>query len=169
MLVLYRGDLLEGVYDDWTLIERERVRILYLNALTQLMNYHANVGNFEKGMTFARAILKEDPLREDTHRTLMRLYLSSGQRALAVQQYRTCATILERELGVPPMEESQQLYRQIVAPTLSQATSGTDTTAVPPETEHHLRTVVRNLEQAHTHLKQAAHVMANLMHVKVDA
>lgn len=164
LLALYRGELLDGIYDDWLLIERERLRLMYLNALTQLMNYYAHGGALEKGMGFARTILKEDPLREDIHRILMRLYLADGQRPLAVQQYRTCVAILDRELGVPPMAETDQLYQQIVNPS-AQLTLATNMLSIHPEMEQHLQTAVHNLEQAHSHLIEAANLMARLMYV----
>jgi DNA-binding SARP family transcriptional activator len=43
----------------------------------------------------------------------MRLYLKSGQRALAARQYGICRLTLAKELGVLPMEETQTLYAQI--------------------------------------------------------
>ena len=58
-------------------------------------------------------ILDLDPLREEIHREMMRLYYRNGQRAQALRQYDTCSNILEQELGVPPMEETQMLRVQI--------------------------------------------------------
>ena len=34
---LYVGDLLPACYDDWVLLERERLRQRYINALEQLI------------------------------------------------------------------------------------------------------------------------------------
>ena len=43
VLTLYHGELLEGVYDEWALRERERFRSLYLNCLTApFMEFHAS-------------------------------------------------------------------------------------------------------------------------------
>ena len=114
-LALYRGELLEGVYEDWALRERERFRTLYLNCLTRLMEFHASKGNFAQSIAYGHEILRVDPLREEIHRSLMRLYLESGQRTLAIRQYAQCRDLLDEELSVPPLEETQTLYQQIVA------------------------------------------------------
>jgi DNA-binding SARP family transcriptional activator len=112
-LSLYIGDLLDGCYTDWAILERERLRLLYLKGLKHLMRHHQQVGNFEAGIACAQAILQQDPLREEIHRDLMRLYLANGQRALAVRQYQTCEKVLAQELNIPPMVETQMLYERI--------------------------------------------------------
>jgi DNA-binding SARP family transcriptional activator len=111
---LYAGDLLEGMHADWALRERERLHSLHLNSLGRLMGYHTLHGAFEAGLACGRRILDRDPLREGIHRDMMRLYFDNGQRALAVRQYRLCCEVLESELGIPPMEETQALHAQIV-------------------------------------------------------
>lgn len=113
-LQLYTGELLEGFYDDWVLRERERLRLLYLNSLLRLMAYYKHRGAYKEGLACGQQILQHDPLREDIHREVMCLYLRSGQRALAVQQYEICRKLLSVELDIPPMPETQTLYEQIV-------------------------------------------------------
>lgn len=115
VLTLYRGELLEGLYDDWALRERERFRSLHLNCLTRLMECHASRKNLEQSIALAHEILRRDPMREEIHRALMRLYLESGQRTQAMRQYLQCRDILDQELGVAPLEETQVLHQQICA------------------------------------------------------
>lgn len=115
VLSLYRGELLEGIYEDWALRERERFRSLHLNCLTRLMEFYACRKDFERSIALAQEILRRDPVREEIHRALMRLYLESGQRSLAVRQYFHCRDTLDQELGVGPLEETQVLYQQICA------------------------------------------------------
>ncbi|MFQ5854953.1 MAG: BTAD domain-containing putative transcriptional regulator, partial [Anaerolineae bacterium] len=73
-LRLYTGELLEGFYDDWALRERERLRFLYLNSLAHLMHYHKYQGAYEESLAYGQQILQHDPLREEIHREMMRLY-----------------------------------------------------------------------------------------------
>jgi DNA-binding SARP family transcriptional activator len=114
VLELYKGDLLEGVYSDWALRERERLRTLYLKSLIYLLQFHGFRGAYEKAIAYGQQVLALDPLREEIHRELIRLYWKNGQRALAVRQYETCRSILAKELRIAPLEDTQRLYTQIV-------------------------------------------------------
>ena len=58
------------------------------------------------------------------HRTLMRLYLQSGDVVNALQQYETCARLLKRELRIEPDAETKALQREILQ-LRSRAPSGT--------------------------------------------
>ena len=112
-LDLYAGDLLEGIYDDWCLYDRERLRLLYLNALGRLVTYHELHGSPEPGLAYCERILAHDRTRERVHRQMMRLYWRAGDRHAALAQYTRCAQILYDELGIPPMRETTLLYRQM--------------------------------------------------------
>jgi DNA-binding SARP family transcriptional activator len=113
VLQVYNGELLEGFYDDWALRERERFRILHLNSLAYLMQYKKYQGLYRDGLVYGQQILELDPLREEIQREMIRLLMSSGERAMAIRQYQTYSEMLENELGVEPMGETQALYAQI--------------------------------------------------------
>jgi DNA-binding SARP family transcriptional activator len=112
---LYRGDLLEGFYDDWVLREREYWRERYTATLICLMGIYRRRSEFERGLACGQKILTLDPLREEIHRSMIQLYMDAGQRSLAVRQYELCRETLAHELRIEPMEETQQLYQQIIA------------------------------------------------------
>jgi DNA-binding SARP family transcriptional activator len=110
---LYMGDVLDGVFDDWALRERERLRGLYLSSRARLLRYHASHGAPERAIAHAEEILRYDPLREEVHRELMRLQVATGARAMAARQYAVCKRALAAELGVDPMPETQALLAAI--------------------------------------------------------
>lgn len=113
-LNIYGGELLEGFYDDWALRERERLRLLFVKGQSHLLHYFHHQGAWDQGLSCARKIIDLDPLREEIHRKMMRLYFENGERTQALRQYQKCREILASELGVAPMEETQQLYRRIL-------------------------------------------------------
>lgn len=154
---MYTGELLEGFYDDWAVRERERLRQMYLSGLAHLMRFHRQRGSYEQGLAYGRRILNLDPLREEIHREMMQLYAESGQRALAIRQYESCCELLDEELGILPMDETQALYRQMTRGTdhARAMSSNTQGRLNPQHVLTQLRSTLRNLEKAHAQLRQA--------------
>jgi DNA-binding SARP family transcriptional activator len=111
---LYAGDLLQGIYDDWCLYDRERLRLLYLGALGKLMAYHSQRGDYEQALGYGQRILACDNTRERVHRRMMQLYWLSGQRDRALAQYKRCAQILRETLGIAPLAETRRLHQQML-------------------------------------------------------
>ena len=140
---LYRGDLLADCYEDWCIVERERLQGLYVRALAQLMARNSGNSEYDLAIDCARRILTCDPLREEVHRDLMRLHLDAGQPAAALRQYRQCEDMLRDELGVDPAPETRALLTPILG-----ATSGPDRTGVrgASATPRDLMTVARKIE-----------------------
>ncbi|MDA1356896.1 MAG: BTAD domain-containing putative transcriptional regulator [Proteobacteria bacterium] len=116
---LYRGDLLDGFalaelpFQEWLERERERLRELAFCVLQSLAAQHEELGAFEAAIEVARRAVAFDPLRESAHRTLMRLFDTSGQSGQALRQYESCSDILLRDLGVRPDAETERLYEGI--------------------------------------------------------
>jgi len=136
LLELYRGDFLEGFYDDWCLLERERLRALYLAALRALLAHHKERGDHGEALRYGQRLVVSDPLREEAHREVMQLLALLGRRNAALRQYLVCRRTLAEELGVEPLPETTALYHQIrqavVARSLAQtAPSPTDLGRVP--------------------------------------
>lgn len=65
----------------------------------------------------ARQQLEIEPWDERTHRQVMRLLASSGQRGAALAQFSACQRVLKTELGVAPEEETLALYQDICSRT----------------------------------------------------
>lgn len=112
-VALYTGDLLEGIYCDWCLYERERLCLLYLATLSKLASYCEHIGDWRRGLHYGESILARDNTRERVHLQMMRLYWMAGDRDAALAQYKRCCEILQDELGVAPMRETTQVYQQM--------------------------------------------------------
>jgi DNA-binding SARP family transcriptional activator len=117
---LYQGPLLEGWYQDWCLLERERLQNIYLAMLDKLMSYYEAHHDYETSLLYGMRIMHFDRVRERTHRQIMRLYYFLGDRAEALRQYEHCATALSEELGVVPSKQTKALYKQIQADQLDE-------------------------------------------------
>jgi DNA-binding SARP family transcriptional activator len=50
-----------------------------------------------------------EPLRESTHRAVVRAHLAEGNPAEALRQYRSYRQLLNDELGLPPSRQFQEL------------------------------------------------------------
>lgn len=119
---LYAGDFLAGftlrdtpAFDDWQLMEAERLRAALAGALERLARGYARQGAFAPALEFARRRLALDSLHEPAHQQLMRLHAWAGDRAAALRQYELCARALEAELGIEPSPETTALYEDIKA------------------------------------------------------
>jgi predicted ATPase len=111
---LYRGDFLEGFYDDWIISERYRFESLYLDALARLMILYEAGKDYLSALATALRLLSRDALREDAYQITMRAYCHLGQRKAALEQYERCREILLKELGAEPMVETRDLFLSIL-------------------------------------------------------
>jgi len=117
---LYRGDLLHGFsldetgFEEWLVVERERLRELAIEGLAKLLAHQARTSATEQGIQTAVRLLALDPLQEVVHRTLMRLYARQGRRTAALRQYQMCVDVLQRELRTEPEAETKQLYQELL-------------------------------------------------------
>ncbi len=111
---LYKGDFLEGFYDDWVINLQYRLQSLFMAALLQLMKSYEAAGDDRRAIDAALKLLSLDPLSETACRVAMRSYFRIGQRRLALDLYATLEQSLKRELGVYPAKETREIYRRIL-------------------------------------------------------
>jgi DNA-binding SARP family transcriptional activator len=96
------GELLADWYDDWVLLERERLRQLRLHAAEVLTQRLVTVGRYADAMEVALAALRSEPLRESAHRAVISVHLAEGNRSEALRQYRLYRDLLLAQLGLEP-------------------------------------------------------------------
>jgi DNA-binding SARP family transcriptional activator len=98
-------DLLPGWYDDWALMERERIRQRILHALEALSRQLARLGRFADAVDAALLAASADPLRESAQRALIEAHVAEGNLAEACRCYKTYRDLVRRELGVDPSSD----------------------------------------------------------------
>ncbi|HEY7690761.1 MAG TPA: BTAD domain-containing putative transcriptional regulator [Gaiellaceae bacterium] len=113
--VALHGDLLPGWYDDWIIFERERYRQLRLRALDRLCERLTAADRLDEALEAGLAAVKLEPLRESSHRAVVRAHLADGNVAEAVRQYRICRRVLHDHLGLEPSEQMNSLLEGVHA------------------------------------------------------
>jgi DNA-binding SARP family transcriptional activator len=169
---LYQGPLLEGWYQDWCLLERERLQSMYLAMLDKLMSYCEVQHDYETGLLYGMRIMCYDRARERTHRRMMRLYYLLGDRAEALRQYERCAAALEEELGINPSKSTTAIYRQIQADQLDEPTPtpvDVDTPPVVPappmlEILSHLSYLQKSLADLQNEVQKSRQMVEMILH-----
>jgi DNA-binding SARP family transcriptional activator len=113
---LYQGDFLEeDLYEDWPSLQRQHLRILYLDIADRLTDHYVQRGEYTAAAAMCHKILSRDNCYEAAHRRLMRCYMAQGQRHLAVRQYQSCVEALREGLDLAPAEQTVASYQRIIA------------------------------------------------------
>jgi DNA-binding SARP family transcriptional activator/Tfp pilus assembly protein PilF len=112
---IYRGDFMQGTYDDWVEEQRSYYREQHLRLLEALAAVAQKTEDWPRSLQLAQQILRDDPYREDVHCMIMRALAGQGNRRAVKEQYETLQKLLKKELGVEPAAETQRIYRELIA------------------------------------------------------
>ncbi len=112
-LELCRGELLEGIEDDWALQARGRHRERVIELLERQAAAAEGDGALPDAIRFTRQQVERDPFDEQAHRRLIARLAAAGDRAAAIRTYRVLAERLRRELGVAPSAASRELVEEL--------------------------------------------------------
>ncbi len=109
------GPYLQDVDATWVWPKRERLDQTCVDALEQLAEAQRKAGDPQAALQACQEALEIGPCREDVHRLAMQLHAEQGDRLAIIWQYQACRDALRSELEVDPSEETDALYRQLVA------------------------------------------------------
>lgn len=119
-LDLYTADFLAGIYlsdaprfNEWVTIEQERLRLLMVAGLQQLISYALEQQDSPLGINAARQWLALDDLHEAAHARLIHLLALDGQTGAALDQYDNLVAMLDEEFGLEPHDETTDLAARI--------------------------------------------------------
>ncbi|BCM18739.1 BTAD domain-containing putative transcriptional regulator [Mesorhizobium sp. J8] len=116
---LYQGPFMEAfnpkapAFESWLAAMRQHLNEMAVKALTALLKNRMASGSSAPALELALRLLPLDPLEENVHRALMQLYVRQGRIGAALRQFHVCREILQRELGVRPEPETEQIYQEI--------------------------------------------------------
>lgn len=111
--------LLPGVDGEWAVVERQRILDACDAALKELAEHHEQQGDLTVAFNFAWRRVRIDPLDEEAHRELARVYEHAGRPAAALRHLRELARELEFALGEAPDDATRALGESLRARLLS--------------------------------------------------
>ena len=109
------GPFLDDIYADWAMIERERLSQTYLTALLTLAELLHKQAQPEQALATCQRALDYDPTFEAAYALSMQIYYRLSDRASIIRTYQACQDVLQRKLGFPPSNDTDQLYRRLIA------------------------------------------------------
>jgi DNA-binding SARP family transcriptional activator len=113
-LSIYQGEFLPLIrYVEWTLPLRQHFADQYEQALLARAAECLSAGDATACLTLARRVLLHNDWQEQAVALGMRAALALGDRASALKLYHRLEKDLEKELGIEPQTELQQLYLTI--------------------------------------------------------
>jgi predicted ATPase/DNA-binding SARP family transcriptional activator len=113
----YRGELLPGLSDLWVFGERQRLAGRYFETVERVVDYFERVRDYASALEYAYRAVRADPLRDESHRAVIRLQLAAGHMEAALAYYQEWERVSTRELGSPPAEETRVLVEELGGPT----------------------------------------------------
>ena len=113
-IALYRGDFMQGSYDEWVDEQRSYYQEQHLRMLESLAAVAQKMQEWPRSLDLAHRILHADPFREDIHCMIMRAHAALGNRVAVKEQYESLSRLLRKELGVEPAADTQKIYRELI-------------------------------------------------------
>jgi predicted ATPase/DNA-binding SARP family transcriptional activator len=116
---LYKGELMPGHNEEWIEEIRNDLARQFFSALKEVTNTMVAAGDVERALEHALRAVQEEPLSEETHCELMRLYAMAGRPEEAILAYEHMTRVFERaEIG-RPSRQAWRLYEQVKASSTS--------------------------------------------------
>ncbi|MCO6451890.1 MAG: AAA family ATPase [Caldilineales bacterium] len=120
-MALYRGPFLDGLlvqdapeFELWLVDQQAYLTQRYLRLLEKLVVLYRSEGDWAALEKVAQRALTADNLHEPMHRALMEAYANQGNRSEALRRYDHLQRILQQELSVEPLPETQALRAAIL-------------------------------------------------------
>jgi DNA-binding SARP family transcriptional activator/tetratricopeptide (TPR) repeat protein len=111
---LYIGEFLPGFYDEWIVLERDRMLTAYHRSMNLLIQALIQTRNWDAVLKWSEEWIYLGYSPEPAFKAMMQAYAGLGNQGMVSATYQRCVKALDRELGLQPSLEIQRLYEQIL-------------------------------------------------------
>ena len=113
-LSFYQGELLPGFYEEWVLLERERLQSVLDTRMGQLLEQLITSERWTAVQEQAERWLTLGNTPEPAFRALMLAYGARGDMTKVSSIYQRCLAALEEQFGIQPSAETRALYEGLL-------------------------------------------------------
>jgi WD40 repeat protein/DNA-binding SARP family transcriptional activator len=113
-LSLYQGELLPGFYDDWVVLERERLQTLFESTMEKLVEKLVESERWTAVQEQCERWLALGFVSEPAYRALMLSNNARGDMAKVSAVYQRCVEDLRDHFGVEPSAETHALFNGLL-------------------------------------------------------
>ncbi|MEN6585144.1 MAG: BTAD domain-containing putative transcriptional regulator, partial [Sulfuricella sp.] len=100
-------------FEEWLVSMRERVRLAQVGGLDVLSKRCETMGDIDAAIVHARQLTDITPYSDEARQRLMRLLAAAGRRQTVIAEFECFSSLLMRDLGVYPQEETLRLAREL--------------------------------------------------------
>jgi WD40 repeat protein/serine/threonine protein kinase/DNA-binding SARP family transcriptional activator len=125
-VTVYHGELLPGFYEEWVVLERERLEAVFERKMQRLLDSLVEAQRWEKMLEWSQRWIALGHVPEPAYRALMIAHAGLGDLTSTAAVFRRCREALRHDLGVEPSESTRALYERL--------TKGEWPAAAPPRT-----------------------------------
>jgi DNA-binding SARP family transcriptional activator len=100
-------ELLPGWYEEWAIIQRERIRLVQLHAQEHLAVLLMRRGAIGQALEVCLEVVTAEPYRESTHRLIVEAHVADGNLAEALHHYQRFRELLWRDLRLRPSSQME--------------------------------------------------------------
>lgn len=113
-VAVYDGDLLPGFYDEWVLLERERLQASFEAWMGLLLDRLVEAERWDDVLAWGERWISLGRTPEPAFRALLAAHGGRGDSAGVATTYRRCVEALKVELGVEPSPQTRAAYERWV-------------------------------------------------------
>jgi len=114
-VAVYDGKLLPGFYDEWVMLEQERLQAIYEDRMQLLLERLVEEARWRETREWAEKWIARGLIPEPAYRALMMAQAGLGDQAGIAAVFQRCVEALDEELGVEPSPETHDLLQRLTS------------------------------------------------------